>query len=271
MGIAGQKYDATLTDQLAIAVGFINLRVREGWEWEKWPEWTLSQERAFAEDWADTESYAEDEVVWDATTEAYYKSLQDANTGNAVTDAAWWEECDADDTEILTEQYGRDKIGRVWNVCDLNPQQYEQVRTYPHVLTADGLRVLGSPGTTVWVEFTKPAPRFSSRVHSTSETGYARYDIVFYPGTEDSDLFPDRGECYIAEVDDAGDQFWDKVDFPMALAQFVISAAGGDLLKHYGQRETGNEEIDRGYAALFAEARKVAPARRAAVSTRANG
>lgn len=37
-------------------------------------------------------TYLADYVVYDAVTEKFYYSLQNSNTGNAVTDASWWEE-----------------------------------------------------------------------------------------------------------------------------------------------------------------------------------
>jgi hypothetical protein len=39
-------------------------------------------------------TYAADEQVWSAEQGDYYRSLQDANTGHAVTDTAWWERID---------------------------------------------------------------------------------------------------------------------------------------------------------------------------------
>lgn len=40
--------------------------------------------------WSGATTYAQYEIVYDATTDAFYKSAQAANTNHAVTDTAWW-------------------------------------------------------------------------------------------------------------------------------------------------------------------------------------
>lgn len=44
--------------------------------------------------WGSGITYETDYITYDAATDTYYKSLQDSNTNNAVTDPAWWEAVD---------------------------------------------------------------------------------------------------------------------------------------------------------------------------------
>lgn len=56
-----------------------------------WIEFRLPVPSWTGDAWASGTTYALDDQVWDATSGDYYRSLAGANTGNAVTDAAWWE------------------------------------------------------------------------------------------------------------------------------------------------------------------------------------
>jgi hypothetical protein len=51
------------------------------------PSWT-------GDDWAAATTYAVDDQVYGVAQGDFYKSLQAANVGNAVTDTAWWERID---------------------------------------------------------------------------------------------------------------------------------------------------------------------------------
>jgi hypothetical protein len=90
--------------------------------------------------------------------------------------------------------------------------------------------------TRVWVLFSERSPEFSAKIHSTTGT-YAEGDIVYYPGTEVSGIFPHRGECYRAELDENGAQQWTFIEFPAAIHAFVVNKAAADMLRHYGQKE----------------------------------
>lgn len=262
LGLAGQPYDTGLTTQLGILVGFLNARVQEGWEYRDWPEWTLFETRAFADDWQDDLTYDADEIVYVASAATYYEAQTSVPAGTDPTtdDGTYWAEYTRTHSEIDYEQYGETKIGRVWGAWKTNPQQNTSVYSYTAVLTANGVEVPDCTAATCVLGYSKRPPNFSSRTWSAAETNYERYDVVFYPGTEDADLFPYRGECYLAEEDADGVQFWQLVEFPAVLRRFVVQAVAADMLRYYGGNDARAGFLEaRARAALEDEAQKAGP------------
>jgi hypothetical protein len=237
LGIAGYPYDSATQSQLDQAARFINRHVRYGWEWGPWPEWTRAEQRAFASDYYDSVTYGIGDLVYYATTDKYYSCIV-ISQGNVPTNATYWIETTTYDKHIAFEQAYERAIGRVWTCTKYNP--YLKFRgsnyTYPHMLSSLGIFVPDAGETRLWVLFSDRPPEFSAKIHSTT-AAYSKGDIVYYPGTETSTLFPNRGECFRADIDSAGLQVWVLVEFPVILHAFVVNRAAADMLRHYGQRE----------------------------------
>lgn len=80
---------------------YINQRVLEGWKWEFWPEWTVSEQRAFRASYDATEPVAATDERFLPGAQNYYQALQ-ASTGQApatltgtlwVENSAYWAIC----------------------------------------------------------------------------------------------------------------------------------------------------------------------------------
>ena len=230
----GLTYDGANTSLLAVVVNSINRRVAEAWDWCPWPELLRVEQRAFAEDWVATESYSTGDVVW--YNSAYWEAQQDS-TGVAPVEGADWSETDTPaDKLIAWEQSGETKIGRPLYIYKNDPRSASTNVRYSWMEDTDGIHMLGCTRETVWVVFMEPATVYSSIVWATNAP-YERYDVVYYPGTETGIAFPDKGECYKAELDSAGEQFWQLQPFPAVLAAYVTYAAAADLARYYRKDE----------------------------------
>jgi hypothetical protein len=256
LGHCGQKFDSTLADQQSILATFINLRVQEGWTFGPWFDIALCEERAFAENWNESKAYVIGEIVYVASSNKYYEALTDNTNSTPATHPADWQADVDPGREIANQQYGAEKIGRVWKVASRNPRKYREFKTFEHSQTATGTNVLDCALNTVWVYFSNPSPRFTGKAYSQAAAStYTRGTIVFYPGTE-SDIFPNTGECYRADLDVDGKAIWVLIPFPEVLQRFVISSAAGDMQRYYGKSEEATDLENEAYVALYDEARK---------------
>jgi len=236
LGLAGYPYDTASQLQLDQAARFINRHVRFFHDWGMWPDWTRAELRPFADVYFPTVTYGVGTVVY---YEGTYYSANVVTVGVLPTDETnWTATTTPDPAAIAYEQAYQNKIGRPWSVTKYNPYTTERSRqySYPFSLYASGLIVLGANLSRLWVLFSDPAPVFSAKVHSTTET-YASGDVVYYPGTEDSGIFPQRGWCYRAAVDSDGNQVWIPVNFPLISHNYVTQKAAADMLRFYGNKE----------------------------------
>lgn len=237
LALAGIPYAATTQDQRDTAANHINLKLQDWWDAKPWPELLQFEERAFASPWDATRSYGVGDVVWSETEEAYYEAAQ-AGSGHAVTDAAWWTVTDKPARQVIDwEQYGQNKIGRVWGVSNTDPRLSTSRVEWEIILTDEGVVVPDATGNTVWIVFTKPASRFTAIEYSPT-ADYDRYDLVFYPGSENGENFPDRGEVSMLELDTNGDDFWDWVPFPAFLSSGISYLAAADMCRFMGGKDS---------------------------------
>jgi hypothetical protein len=252
----GQKFDATLADQQSIMINFINLRVQEAWYYGAWREIALCEERAFADTWNASQAYVIGDIVYRSITGKYYAALTDNQDKTPETNTSDWAVNATHDYEIADEQYGAEKIGRVWGITGQNPRKVKNVRSYDFVQSNAATHVLECSLNTVWIHFSNPAPRFAGKAWSASPTTpYSRGTVIFYPGTETGN-FPNAGECYRADRDVDGNAIWVLVPFPEVLSRFVVAAAGADMQRYYGKSEEAAELKDEAYTALYNEARR---------------
>jgi len=256
LAACGQKFDATLSDQQSILATFINLRVQEAHAFGPWPDVTLCEERSFADLWNTNQSYVIGDIVYLPTTAIYYEALTDNSAKSPDANATDWQANASPDRIIENEQYGAEKIGQVWKITNLNPRKNTRVWTFDYVPAPTGTHVLNCTLNTVWVTFSNPAPRFTGKAwNQTTAASYKRGTIVFYPGTE-SDMFPNTGECYRADLDVNNEPIWVLVPFPEIYQRFVVSAAAADMQRYYGKSGEATELKNEAYGAIWEQARR---------------
>lgn len=252
----GQKFDATLTAQQSILATYINIRMQEGWNFGPWKDVSLIEERAFADSWYTEVSYVIGDIVYLASTGKYYAAIAD-NAGKSpdTNPTEWQADCEHEYT-ISHEQYGAEKIGRVWRITGQNPRKSKNVRTYEFDQSGTETHVPECGLATVWIHFSPPAPRFTGKKFDVEQAAtYSRGTIVFYPG-EETGTFPNTGECYRADLDSESNPIWVLIPFPEFLQRFVVSAAAADMQRYYGKSEEATDLRNESYSALYEEARK---------------
>lgn len=259
LGTAGYPYDEASQTQLDMAARFINRHVRKGWEWGPWPEWTRAEYRPFADNYYATVQYGVGAVVWYDAESKYYQASA-ITQGNLPTDTNYWAEYTLENHYIAFRQYYQNVINRVWGVYKYNPytklpvQQY----TYAAKLSTDGIFVQNCSASKVWVLFSDIPSTYSAKVFDPS-ANYSEGDIVYYPGTEDEDLLPARGECFKAIIDSSGSYTWQAIPFPAALQDYVVLKAAADMLRYYGNKELALSYDSQAKTQLLDEWDKVNP------------
>lgn len=238
--------DAVATDTGLAISEHANARVKRAWFFWEWPEWTITEERAYRQIWNDSRQFyltgpdgKADEVFYipnvgthSLKDAAYYRVKESAPgnppVGTAPTDTAFWEKMSTVDTYVAFDQVCRRRIGEVLEVFADNPAVVKPPRTLVHRPGENGIQVYDASGyLTVFVRYLIPEERFTTFPYIGSRT-YLRGDVVYVP---------DQGECYQAlrvtvNKDPATEtSYWRRCLFPEVLAQYVKAGAYADTLR----------------------------------------
>lgn len=206
---------------------YVNTRVRKAWNLFAWPAWTWTEERRYRADYDAATAYAEGEEVYYPTDGNYYRATQ-ATTGNAPTNATYWEEAtDLDRYVALDQDWQAHEIGEVLGVYADDPRTTSRPRPVEWWESPNGIQVSDEAGDSVWIEFREPAPVFTTTAWATA-TDYDLGDLVYLSAT---------GECYKAIAEGSGNNpaesplEWARVKLPACLAEYVKGAAQADALR----------------------------------------
>jgi hypothetical protein len=240
--------DAVATDTGLSVCEAANGRVSRGWFLWEWPEWTITEERAFRQVWNDSRQFylaggqgTPDEVFYipNVATHSlegagYYRVLETAPgnppLGTPPSNTTFWEKMDTVDTYVAYDQICRRRIGEVLDVYGNNPFVVgpQERRCLEHRPTENGIEICGAGGLlTVFVRYLTPAERFTTFPYIPSRA-YLRGDIVY---------LAEQGECYQAtQVTTNQDpamatSYWRRCLFPEVLAQYVKAGTYADILK----------------------------------------
>jgi hypothetical protein len=229
----------------------INYRVRTICTAWLWPEWVITEERAFRPVWNSTEQYKRasdtdglpDEVFYlgAAFTPAsgfgagygYYRVKADAVTdppiGNVPTDTTYWEAISPVDTFIDYDQRDRRPIGMVLGVFNQNPR-VPTGNNNGHLAFNPSEKGIDVPGgnTTVFITNKMPAPVYTMTPYVVGKT-YVRGQTVFDPVT---------GECFQAVTSTSNTPpgaGWVWIPFLDKWAGYVCNGAFADSLMEFDQ------------------------------------
>lgn len=228
--------DAFIESSRALAVQYLNERLREAWHWDFWPELMECEQRAFRPYWDEETLFAVGNIVFYEPDGEYYQanpSPNDPQDGEspAVYPAKWTRVTDFR-KYVALDQEGETAIGEVLGVYlrdprtrGINPGRID------FKITSDGIQPLTGCDARVWVEFRRRPSEFSLVPFDSGAAAVAR-SIVY--SEED-------GECYKAivavppgsELTDT--VYWEKVPFPAFLSSFVKKAVAADMLSSEGQ------------------------------------
>jgi hypothetical protein len=228
--------DAGDPDHIAY-VASINRHLERGWQHDFFPEWSPTERRAFRDDWLSGTTYAAGDEVYFTDDDAYYSANSAPNTPAAgespATNPEKWTALTGFAKYVALEQAGKTVIADVSRICkndpDLNPTRPGEI---PHKLTNLGIVPLACSGTRVYVTFRKPVPQFTSDEWDAAEA-YEADDLVYDDAS---------GDCYKALQASTNQAvtlaaYWERVEFPLRLKNFVSIAAYADALR--GDDQTG--------------------------------
>lgn len=243
----GMDPTATSQTQKDLVADFVTDRIREAWEFAYWKEWTFIEERAYRPLYYNTGEYAKDDEVWDGD-ESYYKSLADSNTGHALTDTNYWEDISSSvDAYILLDQPGKTRIGAVLGVYTTEAHAQKDICALETYLDTDRIVVTDSAaGATVWVKLRKVPPRFSGEDFNAT-TAYEEGWIVYYPTSNETQV---EGNCYRASLTEGNVEYWEEMEVPAILEQFLVLAGTAEYYRNDTQLERADDLDNQASAKL---------------------
>jgi hypothetical protein len=249
----GLDPSAVTATQNGLVADFVSERVREGWEYAFWKEWTYLEERAYRPLWYVDATYAAGQEVWNGT-DKYYSSVSAGNLGNVLTNTVYWTDITATMTNhILLDQPGQNRIGVIKDIYATEANAQKDLQPLTCYISDDRVIMNDSrAGDTVWVVFRKIAPKFSAEAWSGATT-YSEGWIVYFPSSNATQL---EGNCYRASLTEKNIEYWDLQQIPEIIEKFVVLAATADYFRNDTQLERADvleakaeEELARAYSA----------------------
>lgn len=253
-------------DQAMEILGFMDNRLREGWELYDFLETTEIEERAFRPDYDPTRCYEEGEYCWDPCTRVYYQALGTGVGGPLTNTAIWMSSPSVAPSYIEWFQKGKTPIGSAFNAYTANPYENANAIEVPFVISRRGLEFLPassvsdttnsrssyvSPWTaqsTVWLFFRVPYPGLGMFDWSAA-IPYFQGDAVLLNG----DTYHSLIDNNLGLSPDASPDAWRIFRVPYVLSRFVYKAAYSDTLIVNGQNEKAPTEESKAYALLQQE------------------
>jgi hypothetical protein len=213
-----------------------------------WPEWEVTEERAFRPIWNATHQWLRtgangrpDEVFY-LPNLTYYKaegtSASDPPVGSLPTNETYWTELESIDTFIAYDQTCKRTIGQVLGVYSQNPRvpTGSMNGVMKFMPSEKGIDVLHPGNPTVFLTYKLPVPRYTMTPIAFGYP-YRKGDIVFDPF---------EGDCFQAVSDNNGlpvtdASAWRRITFPERWRNYVVEGAFADSLCELDQG--GNEYV----------------------------
>ena len=244
----GRDAKEDINDDLRDAVvDHINDRVQTIAQIWNWPEWNVTEERAFRQVWNANHQYKKvsdtdgqpDEVFYIPNT-TYYKVNPDepvdppvGTSPVAVTPGhTYWVQLDSPiDTYVAYDQVCKRAIGVVRGVYPMNPLLMNTgcgcSSPLKYMPSEKGLQISQSSGPTVFILYSMPMPEYTMTPFVAGKT-YPRASIVFDPTV---------GECFQALADTnsipADANQWKRVPLLAVWENYVVWGAFKDCLMEY--------------------------------------
>ena len=213
--------------------------------------WAECQTGYSGADWATATAYTVGVQVRNPADGRYYACHTAHTSAGATLDATKFGVLTPFAAYVALDQVGKTAIGEVIRITasdpDVVPQNPGVIR---HTLRRQGIvPLMTNPPVRVWVQFRLRKPVFTSVAWTTG--AYAAGAVAYVANADGA-----SGECYTAlqagtnQPPAASPAYWQKLDFPEILQNFVIRAVGADLLRADGQSEKADREQGQAYAEL---------------------
>jgi hypothetical protein len=166
------------TALLGQVIEAVNLRVREGYEHEFWPELCRVEQRAYRAAYASGTSYTAGAEIWfpnaDEDLQGYYSANSSPNTPSAgqspETHPAKWTALDSFDRYIALDQAGLTAIGEVMALYTTDPGlRPGSAGRVAFALSPDGIVPASGAPDRVWVWFRQRPPAYTAANYAGTE------------------------------------------------------------------------------------------------------
>jgi hypothetical protein len=237
-------------DQAAEILQAMDDRLREAWEMFDFLENTLTEERAFRNDYDTSLCYNVGDTVWDPVSRLYYAAAQTGVGGPLSNPALWTSSPSVVPAYIEWFQVGKIPIGTPFEAWTDNPFEVLTAKKRAFVISQRGLEfVPNQVGTTMWIYYRVPYPGLGQDNWVATVTYLANEPVL---GSD--------GHTYISLIDGMGTNpvgdttgSWKQFPVPYTFSRFVITAAFSDTLITNGQNEKAQAEESKAYAYLNQE------------------
>lgn len=201
--------------------------------------WALAVGNYTAADQVSGETLAVGDQRRDPHTGKSYQIFTAHTTASEVVDTTKASELTPLRRAIAFDQDGQTRIGTVRQVCERDPRVYPlRPGKLSHTVGSGGVIVTAARvPATVWVEFRRRCPEFTSElwVQPASGEGYDLGDLVYYQGGVFRSLIGSN------ETTLDNTEQWEYVGFPEILADHCQLAAAGSALGDQKQADRKND------------------------------
>lgn len=227
-------------------LGFIDDRLREGWDMYDFVETTICEERAFRDDFDSEICYPKDSIVWDWCSRQYYQALLTQTGGPLSNASVWAPNPNVSPRWIPWNQTNKATIGACFGAWTKNPyEDPSRIRMFPAVSRRGLEFTLCKNTTTAWLLFRLPYPGIGlmewdpALPYSQGDTTFASPDsfISLVDGNVNNNpaISPEKWQCF-------------RVPYPFV--RFVRQAAFSDTLIVDGQNEKAPAELNAAFGYL---------------------
>lgn len=231
--LCGLDYANLPTTLAQCFAAWLEARVEEAWMLTQWPDTLVLEERGFRPRFSLATVYSINAEVYDPASGLYFRAIADSFNGEPAEDGAYWEEFTPTDRTIAFDEENETAIGEVLHVWKHDPRTVTAPAPVNFWSTADSAILEPGSGASVWVQFRRPAPRFTAALYDAGTT-YAEGDVVYRAGS--GDCFLARQAC-TGQTPESRPQFWDLQRTPAVLARYAQRAARADFLADDGQED----------------------------------
>jgi hypothetical protein len=248
IGLAPDGDNANLDPDKAWEIlGFIDDRLREGWDLYDFVEIVLVEERAYRDDYDPAKCYNQGDIVWDWTTRAYYQALLTQTGGPLSNQSVWMANPKVTPMWIPWAQTGKNRIGACLGAWTKNPYEDNTTRRIQFVPSNRGLEFsrAWNAGATAWLVYRMPYPGI----------GQAEWDAAIIYSVGDQVYEAPDSWVSLIDANQAKDpaispEAWAPFRIPYPFVRFVRQAAYSDTLIVDGQNEKAPNELNAAYGYL---------------------
>ena len=211
----------------------LNRALRHAWEFAFWPECTVVAEYRYRPDYDAATLYPTGAEVYSPAAGAYYRAVQ-PGTGQALADAAYWLPLSGLNWAIYVPwgAGGVPEGATVRRCCQRNPRAASAALEVAFALLREGIAPISDVPASLWIEYRLPCPELTGADYSALAV-YAAGAAVLYSG----DYYLATTATTAGQSPDTTPTSWSKIELPWRLRDYLVHAAGADMLRAQGQLE----------------------------------